>query len=191
MHVHIHTSHGCMKAAHIVTYRDCTQSPCEIIVTYLNTMTIMNYVNLPYVIATQYKLIHDPPCWCTGFTEIFKVNHVMKKVYNIEHVQLYLMNKEKQINKVRRKWNSKTMPIVAIELPCGRGLRCSDLPHDKSVRYSVPPPRARCNDLPLGQGVRYSYLQCSRFQSRKEYIYFLFPFIMFRAYISSKYITSS
>ena len=28
-----------------------------------------------------YKLIHDPPCWCIGFTEIFELNHVMKKVY--------------------------------------------------------------------------------------------------------------
>ena len=38
--------------------------------------------NLPYVSATQYKLIHDPPCWFTGFTEIFEENYVMKKAYS-------------------------------------------------------------------------------------------------------------
>ena len=36
--------------------------------------------NLSCVITTQCIWIHDPPCWCTGFTEI---NHVMKKVYTI------------------------------------------------------------------------------------------------------------
>ena len=39
----------------------------------------MGYVPHDNIPHAQYKLINDPPCWCTGYTEIFDINHVHDK----------------------------------------------------------------------------------------------------------------
>ena len=40
----------------------------------------MGYVPHDNIPHAQYKLINDPPCWCTGYTDIFDINHVHDKV---------------------------------------------------------------------------------------------------------------